>query len=84
MALWEMFSTGDIFIGEPQTENGIWHVVPLALLTGSQPQGKSPGPHSTRTQFKTNKKSMLKLSHPAPGAVSFAVHCTADGSFRQR
>lgn len=31
---------------------------------------------------------MLKLSHPTPGshcrAISFAVHCTADGSFRQR
>lgn len=31
---------------------------------------------------------MLKLSHPTPRshcrAVSFAVHCTADGSFRQR
>lgn len=81
------FQLVTLFIGGPETENGIWRVVPLALLTGSQPQGKSPGSHSVRTQFKTNKKKMLKVSHPALGshcrAASFAAHCTADGSFRQ-
>lgn len=64
------FELVTLFIGGPETENGIWHVVSLALLIGSQPQGKSPGPHSTRTQFKTNNKKMLKLplppSHPLP------------------
>lgn len=59
------FQLVTLSIGEPETENGIWHVVPLAFLIGSQPQSKSPVSHPTRTQFKTNKKKYVKASpHP--------------------
>lgn len=72
-----MFSTGDTFYWQARDRKWNLAAVPLALLTGSQPQGKSPGSHSTRTQFKTNTK---KAFPPCPRAA----HCTADGSFRQR
>lgn len=82
------FQTGDTFTGGPETEKTlelhIWHVVPLTLTIGSQPQGKSPGSHSMKTQFKTK---MLKLSHPAPGshgrALLFADDCIGEGNFRK-
>lgn len=62
------FQTGDTFIGGPETkktlESRIWHVVPLTLSIGSQPQGESPGSHSIRTQFKTKKE--VKAFPPCP------------------